>query len=130
MGLFKSAFVAGTVLIAVPCSAQGITVVGYIPGAKCMLLNLTHEQLMDNSIDIPIRTEPRLDAPELALSTVTVIVRDIPGNTNGFVEVMLANGRTGWIESRWLKPWSNPNSPTARCRPVVLSNGRLGFERK
>lgn len=106
---------------------QQATVASYIPGARCMNLALTHEQMMDTSLSVPMRAAPRPDAPAIGEPGATVIVRDGPP-TNGFREAMLADGRTGWIEGRWLRPWTPATNPRVTCRPAVLSNGRYGFD--
>lgn len=109
-------------------AAEGYAVREHLAGAKCMLLNLSFDQMMDESIKIPIRASPRQDATEIGTPGSTVIVRDTPASPNGYVEVMLADGRTGWLQERWLKPWASSTSPQRRCRPALFANGRVGFD--
>lgn len=127
---------AGTLALGVVATAWGgaaataqqqVTVASHIPGARCMDLALTHEQMMDTSFSVPMRAEPRDGAPVVGTPGATVIVRDAPP-TNGFFEAMLADGRTGWVEGRWLRPWRPAAGTRGTCRPAVLSNGRLGFD--
>ena len=103
------------------------TVTSHIPNARCMTLNLAPQQMADPSVDIPVRATPRTDAPTIGSTGATVIVRE-GSLTNGFVEVMLANGRTGWMEANSLRPWAPRPGTQATCRPAVLSNGRFGFD--
>lgn len=113
-----------------PASAQAAgqtTVTGHVPHARCMTLNLTPQQMMDTSVDVPVRATPQGDAPTIGSTGATVIVRE-GSLTNGFVEVMLANGRTGWMEANSLRPWTPRPGTQATCRPAVLSNGRFGFD--
>lgn len=121
--------VSVAVLTALSCTAAAhVNVSAHIPGAKCMSLNLTHEQMLDRGISIPIRSSPNALASEIGTPGATVIVRDPSVAKDGFVEIMMPNGVVGWLEARWLRPWQPVPGLATRCRPAQMSNGRLGFD--
>lgn len=97
-------------------------------GYECMALNLTQQQMMDPSIRIPIRSAPSSSAPVTGNAIATVIAAAPVVRTGGYIKVLQLNGRSGWIDGRYLKNWTNPGGNGQRCFPAVLPNGRLGFD--
>jgi hypothetical protein len=115
------------------CAQPGLTqtppvvATSYIPNARCMRLNLSHDQMLERRVLVPMRAAPRNDAEIIGEPPSTVIVRE-GSDTQGFVEVMLANGRTGWVAKNDLKPWQPLPGTQRVCRPAILSNGRIGYD--
>jgi hypothetical protein len=99
-----------------------------IPGYICMALKLTEQQMMDPSVHVPIRTAPSSDAAVTGNAIATVIVASPTREQNGYLQVLQLDGRIGWMQADFLKPWQNPSGNGQRCYPSVMSNGRLGFD--
>ena len=98
-----------------------------IPGFQCMTLNLTEQQMADPSVDIPVRSAPSPTAPQVGSASAQVAVRMPMKSVNGFSESLFPTGATVWIETKMLRPYRSISDPTARCVPVIMSNGRPGF---
>jgi len=107
--------------------AQGLRAVRPLPGYICMQLAISPEQLADPKGGIPILDAPSRSAAVANYASAVVIVKDPPRGSGGFLQVLRLTGEEGWIEARYLRPWSNPYVPTARCVPSLMSNGRPGF---
>jgi hypothetical protein len=99
-----------------------------IPGYVCMALNLSDQQMMDPSVHVPIRAAPSSEAATTGNAIATVIVALPKKEENGYLQVLQLNGRTGWIQAQFLKPWQNPGGNGQRCYPSMMSNGRVGFD--
>ena len=111
--------------------AQSFTpahVVHDLPGYTCMSLNLSERQMMDPSVHVPILTSPFPNAAPIGDASAIVVVASPERPENGYVQVLHLNGRTGWISSQFLKPWSNPGYTGDHCYPSLMSNGRIGFD--
>ena len=122
--------VLSAVFIALPFTlhAQGLRVVQPIDGYRCMSLNLSERQLLDNSKPVPVRTEPSLEAPQVGVAGATVAVLQAARPVNGFVQSLFPTGQHVWILSSDLRPWQSLTNPKARCVPSWLSNGKPGFD--
>lgn len=117
------------VALALPMSApgaraQGLQAVRPLIGYKCMALNLSPEQMMTETV--PMLAQPNAAAPKVGIVAATVIAADSPP-LDGFQRVLRLDGKTGWVPTRDLKPWRNPNGSATRCIPSVMSNGGLGY---
>jgi hypothetical protein len=93
-----------------------------------MALNLTERQMMDPSVRVPIRSAPSTEAPVTGNAIATVVAAAPVVQKSGYVKVLQLDGRIGWIEAGYLKPWVNPGGNGQRCFPAVLTNGRIGFD--
>jgi hypothetical protein len=99
-----------------------------LQGYECMALNLSDQQMMDPSVHVPIRSAPSQSAAVTGNAIATVIVYSPEQNERGYIKVLQLNGKTGWVQARYLKPWTNPGGNGQRCYPAILSTGRLGFD--
>jgi hypothetical protein len=115
-------------LTAEPSIAAGPTIVGPLPGYKCMALNLTAEQSMDPSTHVVFRSAPSDSAPVAGYAMMQVAVRDPARLVNGYLEARFPSGGEVWIKANQVVPYHSLGDPTARCVPVMLSNGRSGFD--
>ena len=106
---------------------QGITAVRPLPGYVCMMLNLTEQQSMDQSVNVPVRAGPSATAPVLGSAPSTVAVRSPVRPLNGFLEALFPTGQTVWIAAESLRPYRSLADPTAKCGPSIMSNGKPGF---
>lgn len=113
--------VSGTVL------AQGLHAVRPLPGHVCMQLALAPADLIDPKVGIPVREMPSSTAHVVGYAANTMIVQVPQQPTAGFLKVLWPGGESGWMEAAYLRPWSNPFAPNARCVPSVMSDGKPGF---
>jgi hypothetical protein len=91
------------------------------------MLNLTERQLMDPTLEVPVRASPSVSAPVVASAGAVVVVRDAEAPINGFVQMLTPDARQAWIAASVLRPYRSESNPAARCVPEVLPNGRIGF---
>jgi hypothetical protein len=108
--------------------AAGPKIVGPLPGYKCMMLNLTGEQFMDPGTHIPFRSQPSDTAEIAGYASAQVAVKEPVHQVNGYVQARFPTGGNVWIKSSSLAPYHSLGDPTARCVPVMMSNGRSGFD--
>lgn len=120
--------VAAFSAVALVSAAEAQTAPRDLQGYQCMALNLTEQQMMDPSIHVPIRSAPSQTAPITGNAIATVIAYSPAQTDDGFLKVLQLNGRTGWVEARYLKPWTNPGGNGQRCYPAILATGRIGFD--
>jgi len=108
--------------------AERVSVVRHIPGYRCMALNLSPEQMMDPSVEVPVYSQPSTASPKIGVAGATVAARDPLVSSKGFVQVLFPSGQTGWIAASALKSWRPAAGTHGTCVPAQLSNGRLGFD--
>jgi hypothetical protein len=108
--------------------AYAATTPRQIPGYACMMLNLTEQQSMDPSVHIPVRSAPSESAPPIGWAGAVVAVREPVAAVNGFVAMLFPTGQQVWISKNDLRPYHSLGDPGARCVPVMLPNGRVGFD--
>lgn len=120
---------AGIALFAMAemAGAQGLTAVKPIEGYSCMRLRMTHEQAVDRSFTVPVFSQPARSNPPAGIASAIVLVREPPKPQGGFREILFPDGRTMWIETKWLMPFPTSQFPKATCTPSWMSNGRPGF---
>lgn len=110
--------------------AEYLSAVQSIPKSVCMQLNLSREQIADPKLSVPVRDIPSSSGHVLAEAATTLIVPAAQRPTEGFLQVLLSDGRHGWVQAAALKPWRSPTNPDRRCIPSVISNGLIGFDVK
>ena len=110
--------------------AQGLHAVRPLPGYVCMQLALSPEEVADPTKGVPVRDTPSL-AVRIAGWVPSVVVMPAPQQpTAGFLQVVFADSRRGWVQAAAIKPWSSTYNPGQRCIPSVMSNGLIGFDFK
>jgi len=129
MRSFRYLIVLGGLLYCVGSSAADapVTAVRELPSYRCMALNLSHQQMMDPSIEVPVLSQPVSTASQIGFALPTVAAKEPLTVTNGFIEVLFPSGQQGWVMRSYLRPWRPAAGTTAHCIPAWLSNGRLGF---
>jgi hypothetical protein len=98
-----------------------------ISGYRCMMLNLTEQQTMDPSVHVPFRASPSETAPPVGWAGSVVAVRESQTPVNGFVRALFPTGQEVWIAADKLRPYHSLGDPSAKCVPVVLPSGKIGF---
>ncbi|MDJ0390183.1 hypothetical protein QMO56_18900 [Roseomonas sp. E05] len=107
--------------------AQPLRAIRPLSGYSCMALNLTEQQMFDPSAVPPVMAEPSPTARRIGSAGAIVITADPLRSQNGYVAMMMPDGKHGWIAADKLKPYRSAANPTARCIPSMMSDGRPGF---
>lgn len=108
--------------------AESVTVTRHLAGYTCMSLDPTSEAAASQTQLPPVFARPSASSPQIGYPTGIVLVRTPIHEVNGFVELIRMNGQKGWISAEHVQPWHSPNGSPAKCRPAVLSNGRIGTD--
>jgi hypothetical protein len=124
----RAVVLSTVVLISTQAHAQRPHVVRDLPGYTCKMLNITVAQAMDPTFHLPYYSQPSATSPVAGYASAQVAVKTPIHNVNGFDEAMFPNGGTVWIQASLLKDYHSLADPTARCVPVLMSNGRQGFD--
>ena len=107
--------------------AQGLKAVRPLPGYACMVLNLTQQQMLDDTLHVPVYAEPAQSSSRIGDASAVVIATSPLNVVPGLGEVLFPDGRQGWIEAKMLRPYSSASNPDAHCTPSLMSNGRPGL---
>jgi hypothetical protein len=111
-------------LMSVTAHAQGV--VRPVPGYICTLLSPEDLELTVQSELPPVLAGPSPTAERLGFPSEIVIVKWPRHEVGGYIEMLRANGQTGWIEASHLRPWHSMDNANVKCVPSLLSNGRVG----
>lgn len=107
--------------------AQGRHAVSALPGYTCMRLNVAPGVLYQHrDLMVPVLASPSPSAPVLGTAIGVMVVPAPQEPRGGFFQVLRPDRSIGWIEAKYLTPWSNPYAPKARCEPAVMSDGAIG----
>lgn len=98
-----------------------------LSGYECKMLNITEQQAMDPNFHVVVRSGPSVTAPVVGWAGAVIIVKAPATPENGFLQMLLPNNRTVWIDSDATKPYKSHIDPDAKCQPEILPNGRVGF---
>jgi len=111
---------------AAPAAAQGRYAVKPIDGYVCLSLNVETGFLYEHR-DYAV---PEYLAPSLSSKVVSgapnVVIAPAGPPANGWFHVLRPDRSYAWVESKYLRPWSNPYAPKARCVPSIMSDGSIG----
>lgn len=111
----------------VQADAQQLRAVRPIPGYSCMALNLTEQEMFDPNAIPSVVEQPSPSARKIGLASSVVITEEPRHAQNGYVAMMMPDGRHGWIAADKLKPYRSTSNPPARCVPSIMSDGRPGI---
>ena len=109
-----------------PTSASALTAVGPAPGLACMSLDSQALQTTQQSELPPVLAGPNASAPRIGYPTEFIFVKWPLVQEDGYTEMEMFNGQTGWIATAHLRTWQPLNGGTAKCVPSIMSNGELG----
>ena len=98
-----------------------------LPGYSCAMLNLTHEQEMDFNHPPMLYSEPRDGAQTMGGAAEVLAVKSDTAPVNGYIPALQMNMKSGWVKQALIKPYAAAADPTARCEPVLMSDGTQGF---
>ncbi len=108
--------------------AQGRHAVADMPaGYACMRLNLPPGMLYEHRDQgVPVLAGPSASAQVAGQASEVVVVPWPQQPQNGFLRIVISQKSSGWVDARYLRPWSNPYAPHARCVPAIMSDGSIG----
>ena len=124
----SAAMLSAILLTSTQAYAQRPQVVRPLPGYSCKMLNITVTQAMDPTFHVPYYSQPSASSPVAGYAGAQVAVKTPIHNVDGFNEAIFPNGGHVWIEANILKDYHSLGDPTAKCVPVLMSNGRQGFD--
>ena len=130
MGLpSKSGFLLiGVVLFGSAASqADELHAVQPIPGLSCMSVKMTEQQAFDFNAMPPVMQEPSATSQRIGSAAAVVMTVEPPRIQNGYVAMMMLNGKYGWVQASRLEPYTSKSTPPAHCVPSMMSNGRPGL---
>lgn len=110
--------------------AEPIHAVKTLPGYQCMVLAKLWDGEGPQPPPVHVFAGPGPDAPEVGIAGGSIIVPSPEHTVNDRTEMLFANGRTVWIGVSDIAPFHVVSNPHASCTPVLLSNGRYGFQTK
>ena len=113
--------------IATSVHSQSLKAVAPLSGYACMILNLTNDQLRDNSVTVPVFNGPSASSGKAGVASALLIVKSPLHLQNGFAETLFPDGRTVWIPANMLRPYKSEGNPNAHCTPSMMSDGKPGF---
>lgn len=121
---FASVLVVGAALTASAAAQGEPRVVTILQDHRCMVPTDAPGRGAGGSP--PVLATPREGAATIGIAADTVIVERPSSVVNGYVRVLQADGRGGWVQRRRLRPWTVAASPALRCIPAMMSDGRPG----
>jgi hypothetical protein len=110
--------------------AQGIHAVKKLDGYQCMSLAKLWDGVGPQPAPVHVYGAPDPNAPAVGFAAASVIVPSPLKVVDGRIPVLWPNGKTVWVNQADVAPWHVVSDPNARCTPVLLSNGRYGFDGK
>lgn len=75
---------------------------------------------------LPVYAGPQ-ETARIAAANGVILAREPLAPRNGRVEVLLPDGRRGWVASAQLVPWHSVSKPDLRCHAALLENGHYGW---
>lgn len=118
------------VVIATPAFAQAPRASQPLPGYQCMSLAKLWDGVGPKPPPVSVYSGPEHTATAVGIAGGTVIVPSPLRPVNGRSMMIFPDGRQVWINVSDIAPWRAAADPNATCRPVLLPNGRYGFDNK
>lgn len=109
-------------------SAQTVHSVKPLTGYQCMSLAKLWDGKGPQPPAVHVFAGPEATASSVGIAGGTVIVPDPIRPVDGRTSMVFPSGKIVWIRLSDIKKWHARAAPNARCRPVLLSNGRYGFD--
>jgi hypothetical protein len=120
------AVLAGVVAPAITAAQPTKALSGY----QCMSLAKLWDGEGPQPPPVPVFTGPGASAQQAGIAGGTIIVAFPLQVVDGRTKMLFADGRTVWIGASNIVPFHVVSNPHATCTPVLLANGRYGFETK
>lgn len=122
------AVAVAAVLAAGSAHAQGRHAVSTLPiPYACVRLNVEPGLMHDHpDLQVPVYAEPSAEALVIGQALDVMVARWPQQPRNGFFEVVRTQNVNGWVPAKYLRAWTNPYAPSARCEAVIMSDGSVG----
>jgi len=101
-----------------------------LEGYSCMFLNLTEEEMWQETAAPPVMLMPSPSSRQIGRAGGIVAVASPMQIVNGYAKMLFKLGQEGWIAANMLRPYAVPGKPKAICIPSLMSNGRMGFDHR
>ena len=108
--------------------AQGIHAVRTLDGYQCMSLAKLWNGVGPQPAPVHVYASANPQSAVVGFAAASVIAPAPLKVVNGRIPMLWPNGKTVWINRKDVAPWHVVSDPSATCRPVLLSNGRYGFD--
>ena len=83
---------------------------------------------MDPSFHVLYRKAPSDTAPVAGYAMMEVAIRADVAPVNGYFEALFPSGGNVWVRASEVTAYRNLSNPALQCVPVIMSNGRVGFD--
>jgi hypothetical protein len=126
----KRLIIAAMIAATIAGTAHALTAVRHIKGYVCMNLKWSgSEQDMWDESKLPsVFEQPAETSKKIGYVGAIAIVASPLHVVNGFAEILLFDGKKGWVEAGLLEPYKVPGRPNATCIPSIMSDGRIGTD--
>ena len=129
MSLAKLYIALGTALLVAPTvSLAQVHTKQVLAGYQCMMLAHQWDGEGPMPPPVPVYNGPDQTAEKVGIAGGTVIVPVSARPVGGRTSMIFPDGRQVWIDTAEIIPWHAKAEPAAKCRPVLLSNGRYGTD--
>ncbi len=131
MGLinFKASLAAVMMVASTgPALSADVHAVRSLPGYQCMVLAKLWDGEGPQPPAVHVFAGPSSSAPQVGIAGGSIIVSSPLHVVDGRANMLFADGRSVWISTNDIAPFRVVGNPHATCTPVLLSNGRYGFQ--
>ncbi len=129
--IFFGGFAAAILACSVePVFADSVDPVNVLPGYQCMVLSKLWDGEGPQPPPVHVFAGPERGSAQVGIAGGSVIVTSPLHVVDDRVQMLFADGRIVWIGSADIAPFHVVGNPHATCVPVLLSNGRFGFDTK
>jgi hypothetical protein len=118
------------VAVGLGAHAEGVHAVKTLDGYQCMSLAKLWDGEGPQPAPVNVYDAAGPQAAKVGFAAATVIAPSPLKVEDGRIPIIWPNGRTVWINQIDVVPWHVVSDPHASCTPVMLSNGRYGFDGK
>ena len=109
--------------------AHAISVKKRLDGFVCIGINVPGANDPRALVQLPpVYATPSSTSAKIGAASSVMIAASPIAPTDGFVGVLLGNGKRGWVEATTIERWHAPMSPNARCYPALMSDGSYAFD--
>lgn len=128
---FKAALAAAILVFSAGSAfSDDVHAVRSLPGYQCMVLAKLWDGEGPQPPAVHVFAGPSASSPRVGVAGGSIIVSSPLQVIDGRTNMLFADGRSVWINASDIAPFRVASNPHATCTPVLLSNGRYGFQTK